>query len=190
MTTQAFEVLGIAPTDDGRAIRAAFLRLARIYHPDRFVDLPQDVRDEAERRMKEATTAYELLRGRKSEATIPAIDDEELEHRARKYRDAIKKKKAAEEKDRARWRRWDEVERMARDTAKREADIAARISDEVHGTRSAPDPDAPATPLKSGSNGATKPSNGTTKKTPPRDPLAERLDAARRGVKDPLVKRS
>jgi len=66
-TNQAFEVLGIPPTEDGRAVRAAFRRLAKIYHPDRFVEMPSDVRDEAERRMKEATTAYELIRSRKTE---------------------------------------------------------------------------------------------------------------------------
>ena len=62
MQSQAFETLGIEPTIDGRAIRAAFVRLARIYHPDRFAGQPPDVRSEAERRMKEAAAAYELLR--------------------------------------------------------------------------------------------------------------------------------
>ena len=187
-TSQAFEVLGIEPTEDGRSVRAAFLRLARIYHPDRFVNLPGDVRDEAERRMKEATTAYELLRNRKA-PPVPSIDDEEIERRAHKYRDEIQKKKAAEEKDRARWQRWEQVERLARETARREADIASRIADEVHWKRHTPKPEdeKPPTPLKAASNG-----NGNTdaKKSTARDPLAERLDAARRGVKDPLVKKS
>ena len=183
ITGEAFEVLGIEPTEDGRAVRAAFLRLAKIYHPDRFADSPDDVRSEAERRMKEATTAYEVLRNRKA-PPVPDIDDEEIERRAHKYREDIKKKKAAEEKDRARWRRWDEVERVARETARREADIASRIADEVHGKHAAkPEDPKPATPLKSGSNGTVKTSNT-------RDPLGERLDAARRGVRDPLVKRS
>jgi len=192
-TNQAFEVLGIPPTEDGRAVRAAFLRLAKIYHPDRFVEMPSDVRDEAERRMKEATTAYELIRNRKTEGpAIEQIDDDEIHRRAAKYREAIETKKLAEEKDRARWRRWDQVERIARDNAKREADIAARIADEVGVARSEPKTEAPATPLKAASNGAAQngaAQNGASKNTTTRDPLAERLDAARRGVKDPLVKR-
>ena len=74
LDNKAFHVLGIEPTGDGRAIRAAFLRLARIYHPDRFAGQPDDVRVEAERRMKEATVAYEALRGtRQKSAAAPAL---------------------------------------------------------------------------------------------------------------------
>ena len=62
MQSQAFQTLGIEPTIDGRAIRDAFVRIARIYHPDRFAGQPDDVRLEAERRMKEASAAYELLK--------------------------------------------------------------------------------------------------------------------------------
>ena len=62
MQSQAFQTLGIEPTIDGRAIRDAFVRIARIYHPDRFAGQPDDVRIEAERRMKEASAAYELLK--------------------------------------------------------------------------------------------------------------------------------
>jgi curved DNA-binding protein CbpA len=188
MPNQAFEVLGIAPTEDGRAIRAAFLRLARIYHPDRFLEMPADVREEAERRMKEATTAYELLRDVKPAERKPApVDENEVKRRAKKYREAIESKRKDEERDRARWKRWDEAEQLARENAMVEADIAARIRDEVDGkARRAKDVhlDEPkATPLDDGQKSA----NGNGRQ---RDPLAERLDAVRRGVKDPIARRS
>src|SRR5712691_7288937 len=105
MRNPAFKILGIAPTDDGRAIRAAFLRLARIYHPDRFVDMPQDVRDEAERRMKEATNAYEALRTASNGANAkpePEIDEQEIHQRARKYREEVERKREKEDRDRER----------------------------------------------------------------------------------------
>jgi curved DNA-binding protein CbpA len=35
MFKKEFEILGIPPTSDGRVIRAAYVRLARTYHPDR-----------------------------------------------------------------------------------------------------------------------------------------------------------
>jgi curved DNA-binding protein CbpA len=144
MLNQAFVILGIEPTDDERVIRSAFLRLARIYHPDRFVDMPDDVRAEAERRMKEATLAYESLRAVKpaDEPPPPPIDDEELRRRALRYREAAEKKKAMDEYDRARWRNWEEAEKRARDKAKIEADIAARLEYEVNGFRVRPDPKA------------------------------------------------
>ncbi|TMK23119.1 MAG: hypothetical protein E6G68_00825 [Actinobacteria bacterium] len=177
---QAFDVLGIAPTDDGREIRAAFLRLARIYHPDRFAGLPEDVRVEAERRMKEATAAYEKLRARTPSKPVSSRkESDEIKRRARQYRDAIEAKRSAEEKDRARWRRWDEVELRAKQKAALEADLAARISEEVNGV--IPDEDhpiegRPPTPLD-GKGGAK------------RDSLGQRLDAARRGETAPLAVR-
>jgi len=134
MREQAFEILGIRPTDDGRAIRAAFVRLARIYHPDRFVGQPDDVRAEAERRMKDATFAYESLRDMgRSERVDPPLDEAELEERAEKYRVAIAAKHAEEERSRARWRRWDQIEREARERADVEARIAAMIRDDIEG---------------------------------------------------------
>ena len=181
MSNQAFRILGIAPTKDGRAIRDAFLRLARIYHPDRFVDMPDDVREEAERRMKEATAAYESLRVAKKEtpSADEVLDEAEVRKRAVKYREMAAKKRDTEEKDRARWERWERVEETARKKAKLEADMAARVSEEIEGSpivNAGPKPDA---------NGA----GSKTKEDRKRDPLADRLDAARRGETAPLVPR-
>jgi len=180
MRNQAFRILGIAPTDDGRAVRAAFLRLARIYHPDRFVDMPEDVREEAERRMKEATVAYESLRAANNGTKAPPeaeYDEEEVQQRALKYRDVVQRKRQKESVDRERWLRWERVEEIARKKAKLESDIAARVVSEVDGApihAPTPRPANPA-PIKSSSPAS-------------RDRLSERLDAARRGETSPLVR--
>lgn len=180
MGDQAFKVLGIAPTEDGRAIRAAFLRIARIYHPDRFVDGPDDVRKEAERRMKEATIAYESLRAtNKAPAKKrPAIDEKELERRAKRFREEIEAKRLRDERDRARWMRWEAAEARAREAAELEAEMAAHLSDEAGGTNGHVRPrrfePADPAPIES-------------KEPPTRDPLSERLNAARRGMTNPLV---
>ena len=127
MQSQAFETLGIEPTIDGRAIRAAFVRLARIYHPDRFAGQPPDVRSEAERRMKEAAAAYELLRA--TNKTLlqghTVFNDKDIQDRARKYRDAAEARQREEEKNRARWLRWEAIELAARERAEAESALAA-----------------------------------------------------------------
>jgi curved DNA-binding protein CbpA len=127
MQREAFETLGIEPTIDGRAIRAAFVRIARIYHPDRFADQPPDVRKEAERRMKEASAAYELLRASnkaiQSGQTI--LNDKDIQERARKYREAMEVRRREEERNRARWLRWEAIEKEARERAEAESALAA-----------------------------------------------------------------
>jgi curved DNA-binding protein CbpA len=185
---QAFRILGIAPTEDGRAIRAAFLRLARIYHPDRFVDMPDDVRGEAERRMKEATIAYESLRAAKSAPKAEPddeIDEAEVAKRALKFREVAARQREKEKLDRERWSRWEKVEEIARKRAKLESDMAARVADEVDGS---PAPGGSS----NGSNGSAPKEPRPVKAPKPttRETLASRLDAARRGETSPLVKRN
>jgi curved DNA-binding protein len=181
VSKQAFAILGIRPTDDERAIRSAFLRLARIYHPDRFVDMPDDVRAEAERRMKEATIAYESLRTAKPADEPPpvVIDEAELHRRAAVYREAADKKKKMDEYDRARWRSWEEAEKRARDKARMEADIASRLEQEVTGF-TVPSDAKPTTE-------AAEPEALPEKKRSGKSRLNERIDAARRGETNPLV---
>jgi curved DNA-binding protein CbpA len=176
---KAFHVLGIEPTGDGRAIRAAFLRLARIYHPDRFAGQPDDVREEAERRMKEATVAYEALRGtrQKSAAARPSIDDKELQERARAFAKIVEAKQAEEKRNRARWQRWQELELQARARAEVEAEIAAAIAEGNGVSFRAP----------SVHRDEEKPSD--QKPEMPASAFAQRLDAARRGETSPLVRR-
>jgi len=173
---QAFDILGIQPTDDQRAIRAAFVRLARIYHPDRFVGQPDDVRAEAERRMKDATVAYDALSSAKRTAPDeqPAISDEEMQERADRYRKALEAREKEEEKDRARWRKWDEIERQARERAEIDARIEAMIRDGI-------EPEVQAR-----TNSTTTHESKETVRLP-ESRLAQRLDAARRGETNPLV---
>jgi len=184
MREEAFEILGIRPTDDERAIREAFVRLARIYHPDRFVGQPDDVRAEAERRMKDATVAYESLQRatRSAKPVEPELTPGEIEERTQKYRIAIAAKHAEEEQSRARWRRWDQIEREARAKAEVEARIAAIVRHDVEGQ---PEPEAshsvpaPAAPIPAPKGRPAK--HGSL--------FEERLASARNGTKAPLAPR-
>jgi len=137
LQSEAFETLGIEPTIDGRAIRTAFVRLARIYHPDRLVGQPEDVRVEAERRMKEASAAYELLRtsNKALHQGKSVFKDKEIQEAARKYREAMEERQRQEEKQRIRWRRWEAIEQAARERAEAESALVAaamRETGEVH----------------------------------------------------------
>jgi hypothetical protein len=57
-----YEILGVSPKASPKEITEAYRTLAQIFHPDRFVDSPNHVRAEAERRMKNLTQAYALAR--------------------------------------------------------------------------------------------------------------------------------
>lgn len=56
------EVLGVSPQASKAEIVAAYRTLVQIFHPDRFVDAPENVRREAERRMKWLNAAYAAVR--------------------------------------------------------------------------------------------------------------------------------
>jgi curved DNA-binding protein CbpA len=134
---EAFQTLGIEPTIDGRAIRSAFVRLARIYHPDRLVGQPDDVRLEAERRMKEASAAYELLRtsNKALHDGRSVFKDKDIQERARAYREAMESRRREEERARIRWRRWEAIEQAARERAEAESALATAAmheDDQVH----------------------------------------------------------
>ncbi|MFN2607470.1 MAG: J domain-containing protein [Acidimicrobiales bacterium] len=57
-----YEILGVSPKASPKEITEAYRTLAQIFHPDRFVDSPTQVKAEAERRMKNLTQAYALAR--------------------------------------------------------------------------------------------------------------------------------
>lgn len=173
---KALDILGIPPTEDGRVVRSAFLRLARIYHPDRYAEAAPDVRAEAERRMKEATSAYGFLLDaiRAEPLPTPAIDDEEMRERARVYHEAVQKKQTLDERDRDRWRKWEAAEQHARAKARREAEIAARLAYEATGGR---------VPV---SRPAASEEDPLAAEVQP-DSLGRRLEAAHRGERNPLV---
>lgn len=60
--TDPYAVLGVSPRASVDEITAAYRTLAQIYHPDRYVDAPENVQREAERRMQELNQAYSLAR--------------------------------------------------------------------------------------------------------------------------------
>ena len=135
---RAFEVLGIEPTNDHQTIRKAFTRLARIYHPDRFVGQPDDVRSEAERRMKEAIAAYDALRSARrsaesaaKSARTPRTRDHDPWEEARRAREAIVVRQSELERSRARWMLWEELERQARERAVYEAHFADTVVEDL-----------------------------------------------------------
>jgi hypothetical protein len=175
MHQHAFEILGIEPTTDGRVIRNAFVRLARIYHPDRFSGQSADVRAEAERRMKEAVAAYEELRAMKKAATTPRFTPrvskkKDAWEEVRRAREAVMNRRLEQERSRARWMLWEELERQARERADYEAQqVSSWISDDG-GTVRLPEPDEePSRPVPSA--------------------LAQRLAEARNGSPNSLARR-
>jgi len=181
MQSQAFQTLGIEPTIDGRAIRDAFVRIARIYHPDRFAGQPDDVRLEAERRMKEASAAYELLKVSNTAITSgqSVFNDKDLQERARAYRKAMKEREREEEKNRARWARWEAIEKEAREKAELESAIALAAMNEVKGVQS-----QQARPASAASRPYVKADPPKLTAKTPSSALKTRIDAARKNQKD------
>ena len=130
MFDHAFKILGIEPTTNSRAIRDAYRILVRIYHPDRFVGMPDDVRAEAERRMKELAAAYETLRSAKrSAATKPPQTvasrrrNKDPWEEVKRVREEATRRRREQEESRRRWLLWEELERQARDRAEYEAGL-------------------------------------------------------------------
>lgn len=72
-----WEVLGVSPKATRAEITTAYRTLAYIFHPDRFGDAPDPVREEAQRRMAQLNKAYDLAkRGRKDEVTYTLQQNE------------------------------------------------------------------------------------------------------------------
>ena len=101
-----WEVLGVTPKATRAEITTAYRTLAYIFHPDRFSDAPDPVRDEAQRRMAQLNKAYDLAkRGRKDEVSYSIATDEraaaELVARARAqpaWQDVVRDRVRAEAK--------------------------------------------------------------------------------------------
>ena len=58
----AYEILQVSPTASIGEIRVAYRRMVRLYHPDQVSGLGEELRDVAERHMKEINAAYEELK--------------------------------------------------------------------------------------------------------------------------------
>jgi len=185
MQSQAFQTLGIEPTIDGRAIRDAFVRIARIYHPDRFAGQPDDVRLEAERRMKEASAAYELLKVSNTAITNgqSVFNDKDLQERTRAYRKAMEEREREDERNRARWARWEAIEKQAREKAELESALALAAMNEVKGV----DPQ-PVRAARAASTPHAKADLPKLTAKTPSSALKTRIDAARKKEKE--VKRT
>lgn len=59
-----YKVLGVSETATPEEIRAAYLTLAKKYHPDKYVDNP--LKDLANEKLKEINEAYEMLTKKKN----------------------------------------------------------------------------------------------------------------------------
>ena len=147
MFDHAFNILGIEPTTNSRAIRAAYVRLVRIYHPDRFVGMPDDVRAEAERRMKELSAAYESLRSakRKAAAKTPPPPASRRRNRdpweeVKRVREEAAQRRLEQEESRRRWLLWEELEREVRERAEYEASLVTLGEDAPIRIPDAPEP--------------------------------------------------
>jgi curved DNA-binding protein CbpA len=191
LQSQAFETLGIEPTIDGRAIRTAFVRLARIYHPDRLVGQPEDVRVEAERRMKEASAAYELLRtsNKALHQGKSVFKDRDIQEAARKYRETMEERRREDAKQRIKWRRWEAIELEARERAEAESALAAAAMRETGEVHEAPAVSAPAS--RRASSYATVRAEGP-RQLPSKTPssgLQQRIEAARRREREAAERR-
>lgn len=57
-----YDFLDVAPTATPAEVTAAYRVLVQIFHPDRYADAPEAVRQEAERQMKDLNEAYKLAR--------------------------------------------------------------------------------------------------------------------------------
>jgi DnaJ like chaperone protein len=57
-----FRVLGLEPDASLAEARAAYRRLAELYHPDRLRGLRQDVQAEGAQRMREVSGAMKAIR--------------------------------------------------------------------------------------------------------------------------------
>jgi len=101
-----WEVLGVTQKATRAEITTAYRTLAYIFHPDRFVDAPDPVKDEAQRRMAQLNKAYDLAkRGRKDEVSYNIVADEraaaERTARARAqpaWQDVVRERARAEAK--------------------------------------------------------------------------------------------
>lgn len=75
-TFDPYQVLGVSGDAAWEEVRAAYLRLSKTYHPDRFagVDLPGEVRDYLAAMARRINTAYAALEAPMQAAKRAAID--------------------------------------------------------------------------------------------------------------------
>lgn len=135
----AWELLGLERDATDDEMRAAYRRLARIYHPDRYANTTDDVRSEAQRRMAELNSAFQAIRDGQGETWWSS------EHYA--PADEGPRDDAREERVRREtmFRRWEEAERAARKlTAEAHAGLAEGVELDPANEGAAPEAEDPA----------------------------------------------
>jgi hypothetical protein len=71
---ECYRLLDVDPTASDEAVRAAWLDLTKVWHPDRFANDPL-LRARAQERLKSINKAYEMiLSARSGGAKIPALE--------------------------------------------------------------------------------------------------------------------
>jgi curved DNA-binding protein CbpA len=165
MTARAYEILGIEPSASDAQVRAAYHRLAQIYHPDRYSGARADIREEAERRMMELNAAFAELstvrpiRGARDEG-VPAswrASWDKVWLQEERWQEELKRRRQEERKRRVIHQRWEQIERVARKRAEAWA---------------ADHPDSDPKPAK--------PASGELPRANGQSELATRLEEARR----------
>lgn len=131
---EPFEVLGVSPVASLEEARAAFKRLAMLYHPDRYGDSAETVKAEAEAKMRELNAAFAELVARRRGGPEP----EEIlasEKWLADWWDARERNRLEEEERKIRFQKWDEIEqaRLARTEA--EARSIAAVWRSVYGEK-------------------------------------------------------
>jgi len=123
---EPYEILGVEPTASLSDIRRAFIGAAKRYHPDRFTDAKPAERAKAEKKMRELNGAFAEIVSRRRGGPDP----QEIlagEQWLADWWEAQNVRKRDDDRRRARFRRWDEIEseRRAREAA--EADSIAAV---------------------------------------------------------------
>ena len=72
MPLSPYETLGVEPSATPAEVAEAYKALVQIYHPDRYVGMPERVQSEAERKMKEVTEAYAAVKSGAAATRISA----------------------------------------------------------------------------------------------------------------------
>jgi curved DNA-binding protein CbpA len=155
---EPFEVLGISPTASLDDARAAFKRLAQIYHPDRYATSSEHVREEAERKMRDLNVAFsELVARRRGVA-----DPQEIlanEKWLAEWWEAWERRRREEETRGARFRRWDEIEQARRAREQSERESISMVWRAAFGAPAAEESEQPPSPSALPPAPAPKPSS-------------------------------
>ena len=183
MTERAYEILGVDSTASDAQVRAAYRRLAQIYHPDRFGWASPEIRVEAERRMAELNAAFSEI-----SRTRPAPIDHEAELpewwrpswdrvwvEEERWQEELKRRRTEDQQRRATHQRWEQIEKIYR----QRADAWSAEHPIVDGDETRHHGPSPATELPEGRTQLTSRMDKIS-----RDTLKERTSDARKAAAD------